>query len=230
MFSFESKLHYEKVLGPAKRFVPKSEKDDSEWESTLDSRLNQSKRILHSETSPIQDPLNSHHASQQYFQSYKLPMTNHPHTNWHPVEMKEVGISPMSAKSKAPHTDRNMAVLMNNTGIQVTIDGNIASSTKFKRFESLAQSIKKDELMKSAELETLEVKQLLAESQHNAVDQSDNKYGSTLSQIMPPRNNRCSNRLQDSQSFEHFSSDFKKSQPPTLVSSAVSHQRKKAKA
>ena len=40
MFSFESKLHYEKVLGPAKRFVPKSEKDDSEWESTLDSRLN----------------------------------------------------------------------------------------------------------------------------------------------------------------------------------------------
>jgi len=64
MFSFESKLHYEKVLGPAKRFVPKSEKDDSEWESTLDSRLDSSKRILLSETSPIEDPLNSHHASQ----------------------------------------------------------------------------------------------------------------------------------------------------------------------
>lgn len=39
MFSFKSKLHYEKVLGPSKLFTPKSEKDDLEYERTFDRSL-----------------------------------------------------------------------------------------------------------------------------------------------------------------------------------------------
>ena len=167
MFSYKSKQHYEKVLGPSKLFSSPdqdSNEHDSESEyQTTDQTscmLPFSHRAADQQMTPVKE---MHHVlesrNSQYSQQKQLITSAHhtetphqppttlpqhyksyqlPPTN-HPITMVSAGVSPMPlSPNPNPRTDQNMSNLMNSAGIQVTIDRNSSTSRPTSKLKQFA--------------------------------------------------------------------------------------------